>query len=160
MHQNSLYKVNSIVAQTVEKVRRWFLWVPPFCGTLTYWREQKLHYSTTHRLFRFPDAKIAEDKQSARSKIFHTYIFRRKPKQYFRWFVNVLKNDWSCTEKGIVAVMKCWRLLINRIVYAKIRLKLIVGNLTNYNNTVFSSSLSWTSKTVSKNWEFFYMKNL
>jgi len=43
----------SIVVQRVKYVQFLFLLMSPFCGTLWNWRAQELHYSTSHRLFRF-----------------------------------------------------------------------------------------------------------
>ena len=53
--------------------------MPPFCSTLS----EKLHYSTSHRVFRFPvsipnndtESKIAEDKQHSRTTKFVTHTF-------------------------------------------------------------------------------------
>lgn len=52
--------------------------MPPFCGTLWYWRTQKQNHSTSHRLFRFHciyqitfanhrDFQSPKDKQNSRT---------------------------------------------------------------------------------------------
>jgi hypothetical protein len=45
------------------------------------------------------NSKTAEESKFWNNNIFHTHIFGRKPKQYFRRIVEILKNGWSRTEK-------------------------------------------------------------
>lgn len=41
------------------------------------------------------DSKIAKDKQNLRTINIQSYIFGRKPIQYFRWVINVLKYSYT-----------------------------------------------------------------
>lgn len=125
--------LNNIVAQTAWILQ--LLWVPPFCGPFFYWRAQHCiiqHHivcsdliapTTSWRHISLNSRLLAK---FSNSKLFHIFTCGRKPKQYFRWAVNVRKTYSSRTEKwgvcAVVSVINYWRLLVSSNEYSRSKL--------------------------------------